>query len=217
MRKTIVDEKQDSALNVIIVLDHSGSMRDIRRSTISAFNVFLAKQRKEVGADTTFFSLYLFADTVERIRSNIPGNRVPDLSRENYRPDGQTSLLDAIGIAVRDTERRLQDRLQDDEVLVVCLTDGQENASHIYEFTSVRHLVRQKIEENWEFLWLGSNDRSRQFAINLGIPEDNIEIFKVNDAGIRESCDKISQSVSRKKQFKDTTGWKDLPPRRNTE
>ena len=209
MIKTTVDKKQDSTLNVIIVLDHSGSMDDIRRSTISAFNAFLDKQRKEPGADTTFVALFLFADNVERVWKKISVERIPDLSRENYRPNGQTALLDAIGMAITDTERRL---LRGD-VIFVCLTDGMENHSHTYDFMSIRNLIRQKIDKKWEFIWLGSSEHSREFALGLGLSPENIELFQVTDEGIRESCDKISRGVSLMRQFKNTNGWKDLSPR----
>ena len=203
MAETIAGKNQDTALHVVIVLDRSGSMGEIRQSTIDAFNAFLDKQRKEPGAETTFFSLYLFADEAQRLWNNVQVGRVSNITPETYQPDGNTALLDAIGTAIRETERR-----QEGMVLVVVLTDGEENASRHFGVVTVRDLVRQKIESNWEFIWLGSDGRSQQFAIGLGIPPENIELFKVTDEGIQDSYDKISDSVSLKKKSGSTNGWK---------
>jgi len=204
MKDTTTDKKKDATLHAVIILDRSGSMGEIQQSTIMAFNAFVDKQRKEPGVETTFFSLYIFSDTVERLWSCVPIGRVTNITQETYRPDGNTALLDAMATAIKETEKQIQQ----DEVLVVVLTDGQENASRIYDYVTVRDYVLQKSTENWEFIWLGSDARSRQFAIGLGIPAENIELFRATDEGIRDSCEKISDSVSLKKQFGSTTGWK---------
>ena len=88
-------------------------------------------------------------------------------------------LLDAISVAVNEMEPRFQQG----EVLVVILTDGEENHSRIFNFLMVRDLIQQKIEKNWEFIWLGSDERSREFALGLGIPLENIDLFEVTDVG----------------------------------
>ena len=206
MTETFTDNKRASTLNVIIVLDRSGSMGVIRQSTVDAFNSFIGKQKQEPGAETTLFSLYLFADTVERIWSNVPIGQVTDLTLSNYHPNGQTALQDAIAAAVNETERQ-----QPNEILVVVLTDGEENHSRIFNFLMVRDLIQRKIEANWEFIWLGSDERSREFALGLGIPLENIDLFEVTDAGILDSSDRISDSVSRKRRFHSTSGWKGNP------
>ncbi len=203
MTETLADNKRASTLNVVIVLDRSGSMGVIRESTVDAFNAFVGKQRKEPGVETSLFSLYLFADSVERIWGNVPIGQVTDLTPSNYHPNGQTALLDAIAAALNETEPH-----QPDEILVVVLTDGEENHSRIFDFLMVRDLVRRKIEENWEFIWLGSTEHSREYALGLGIPAENIDLFEVTDAGILDSSDRISDSVSRKRRFHSTCGWK---------
>ncbi|MGA2917944.1 VWA domain-containing protein [Methanoregula sp.] len=203
MKETTSDKKQDSTLHVVIVLDRSGSMGEIQQSTIDAFNAFVDKQRKEPGAETTLFSLYLFSDTVQRLWSNVPIGQVTNITQADYLPNGQTALLDAIGTAVKETEQQ-----QLDDVLVVTLTDGQENHSRIYGFVTVRDCVLQKSTENWEFIWLGSDGGSRHFAQMLGIPPENIELFAVTEEGIHDSCSKISDSISLKKQSGSTSGWK---------
>ena len=153
MTETITDKNPDETLNVVLVLDRSASMRCIRQSTISAVNSILDKQRKEAGSDTTLISLYLFADTVERVWGDVPADHVPDLSRENYAPNGNTRLLDAIATAITETTQRLKPGkpespsktdLEPDEVLIVITTDGIENRSRGYDFTAVRELIGKK-------------------------------------------------------------------------
>jgi hypothetical protein len=207
MTETFTDNKGASTLNVIIVLDRSGSMDCIRQSTVDAFNAFVDKQRKEPGVETTRFSLYIFSDIVQRLWDNVPIGQVTDLTPSNYHPHGQTALLDAIAAAVNETGQRLQQG----EVLVIVLTDGEENHSRIFNFLMVRDLIQRKIEENWEFIWLGSSEHSREYALGLGIPAENIDLFEVTDVGISDSSDRISDSVSRKRRFHSTSGWKGEP------
>ena len=98
--------------------------------------------------------------------------------------------------------------------MVVVLTDGEENASQRYDIIAVRDLVRQKTEGNWEFIWLGFDEQSREFALGLGIPQENIELFEVTDEGIRDSVDKISDSVSLKNSPGAQPGGKMVSPLR---
>ena len=206
-----------SLLEVVVVLDRSGSMDAIRSSTIAAFNGIIDKQLKDKDPDTTWLSFFLFNDTVDLVWGGIPLPRVEKLSYRTYEPHGYTALLDALGVAITSIDQGLragcpacstETPCNDRDILVITLSDGMENRSRRYGFATIGEMIRQKISQDWEFLWLGPDRRSEEYALRLGIPAENVDMFPVTDEGIRDSCNKISDAVSRKKRFNSTMGWK---------
>ena len=216
-KEAIIMDSTAKTLFVVFLADKSGSMRSIRQSTIQAINEFISKQQKEPKSETTILSLFLFNETVERLWSGVAVDKVERLSNKTYNPMQKTALLDAIGESIIDTDTRISswDLASKSEpastkadVLLVVLTDSLNNHSIRYGFHTIHDMIRQRLDKNWEFLWMGPNRRSQQYALDLGIPFENTEIFPVTDVGIHESCRKISDAVSRKKRFNSTKGWK---------
>ena len=144
--------------HVIFVLDSSGSMSKIRDDTIGGFNTFLEDQQGEPGEATV--TLYDFNDSVERVYHGKSIGKAPQLDEETYTPGGQTALHDGIATAITETERRIEKLpagVRPENVIVVALTDGRENASETPQ-DRVRELVEDHREEHdWEFLFIGAN------------------------------------------------------------
>src|SRR5437016_1043776 len=139
--------------DITIILDRSGSMGDIAAETISGLNKFLDDQRQLPGETT--ISLVQFNNTITVTFGAVPIREVVPLSAEDYRPDGFTALLDAVGKTIDETGARLRNLAERDrpgKVIVVILTDGLENASRTYTrkrvFESIRH---QRETYSWEF------------------------------------------------------------------
>jgi hypothetical protein len=211
-------KKKGSArlLEVVVVLDRSGSMDVIRQSTIAAFNGLLETQLRQTDARTTHLSLVLFNDEVNQVWSSVPLPEVEKLSCRMYEPRGNTAFYDALGITINTMDLRLSredtptaSAATDREVLIAAISDGLENSSYRYRFPEIRDLIRRTItERHWDFLYLGPDELSRDWAIELGFPAENVEIFPVTDQGIHDSCRKISAAITRKKRVHSVAGWK---------
>jgi hypothetical protein len=87
-------------------------------------------------------------------------------------PRGGTALYDAIGKSITMTGNNLRNLSEDQrpgKVLFVVQTDGQENSSVEYNFSTVKHLVGQQQDTySWEFVFLGAGLDAAAQGRNLG-------------------------------------------------
>jgi Mg-chelatase subunit ChlD len=162
---------KESLTEIIFVLDKSGSMESIRKETVVGFNDFVHRQLTEPGE--TKISLILFDTKYSVLYSGIPLQEAIDLTFASYEPDGGTALLDALGTAIDRTGQRLAEIAPNErpsKVIVVILTDGQENSSQEYSVQQVLDKVRHQTKVyGWEFIFLGANQDAWLEAGKLGI------------------------------------------------
>jgi hypothetical protein len=72
-----------------------------------------------------------------------------------------------------------------DQVLVVIITDGQENASRTYKRSDVANRVnRQRGAYNWQFVYLGANQDAFAEAASFGIPQNWTLNYAVTEDGV---------------------------------
>lgn len=194
--------------HITFVLDSSGSMSKIEDDTKGGFNVFLQEQQEEEGEATV--SLYEFNTNVELVYRNRPIKDAPKLTSDNYRPGGQTALHDAIARAIDETADSIEtmaDRDQPDNVIVVILTDGKENASETPQ-EAVRERIKQRREaDDWEFLFIGANQDAALTADEMGMDKDKSLSMSHSGEGAEEAYRSTSQSISRARQEGETGGY----------
>lgn len=150
---------------VYIVLDKSGSMLPIRDATIDGVNLFI---NETVEADPTAKLSILLFDT--EVQSLITRQAIDDsirLTPKNYRPNGGTALLDAVGRAIKDVDDMAE---KPSKVVIAVMTDGEENSSQEYTRAAVKAGIEQhEKEDNWQFLFLGANMDAFAEAGAIGI------------------------------------------------
>lgn len=145
---------------VSLLLDRSGSMQANKLETVSAISEYiegLKSQFKGVFTLTQFDSNSIDVDHHE-----IKIKEIPEFT--DFNPRGGTPLLDAIGKTVHAMNAEGYDN-----VVVVIVTDGQENASREYAREAIQALIKEKTEKEWQFLYLGANVDSFAEASQLGI------------------------------------------------
>ena len=163
-----------------IILDQSGSMSDCVNQTLKG----LAEQRKEILAIANEFpeqeirvGLTVFDHIVELKYSNLS---VTELSRMNsfqYQPNGQTALLDAIGMSVAATQRLMAN--EGDSAVIIILTDGYENASKEYSHKQIKELIKAKeATGKWSFTYLGATLDAVEIARSMNIKAENSFAFE---------------------------------------
>ncbi|KGN30511.1 hypothetical protein N802_06760 [Knoellia sinensis KCTC 19936] len=151
--------------HLTLVVDRSGSMDTDREEAQAGINTLLAEQFSLDGKLTVTLSQFDSAfETVERMRD----------TQFTYElvPRGMTALLDAVGMEVVRTGEdlaALPEGERPGRVLLVVVTDGQENSSHEYSLDKVRELLRVQREDfAWEVQFLGADDAAWQGA-SLGV------------------------------------------------
>jgi len=204
---------------IFFILDRSGSMSGIESDTIGGYNSFLEKQRKDEAP--TSVTTILFDDRYEVLHNVRDIQDVTGITDQDYFVRGSTALLDAIGKTINSAKNRIlsQSKInQPDNIIFVIITDGMENASTEYTYSSVRELINlQESEHKWEFIFLGADLKSSKDADMMGISRnkqafysksrtnevfksvsDNITCFKMQGTLNESWADEIDESKTKK-------------------
>ncbi len=70
-----------------------------------------------------------------------------------------------------------------EHTIFVITTDGLENASVHYTYQQVKHLITEKEEAGWDFLFLGANIDAAAEATKIGIPVARAATFIADTEG----------------------------------
>ena len=180
-------------LKIVFVIDESGSMQGSNDDVIGGFNSFIERQKKENTGKITM-SLYKFNDVVSRVIDNKPASKIKNLTNEDYTPGGFTALFDAIGQAILETDKNISElpaTSRPDKVMVVIITDGQENASKEFSAKAIKSSISTHEELlNWSFIFLGSGLDDFRDAEALGIKyKANAPAYK-----LKSNIERISES-----------------------
>lgn len=168
--------------HVIFVLDDSASMRSVRDETITGFNEFLKEQQEsEV---ETYASLYKFNGyDVKCVFDHVNVKSIEPLNHDTYNPNGMTNLHDAIGHVMNKVNNRLSEtkKKHRDQVQIVILTDGQENASKYYNANMIKPMVEQAESKDWTFMFLGANIDAFAVGSAYGLRSEATLQYNVNN------------------------------------
>jgi hypothetical protein len=171
--------------DITLILDRSGSMRSVKDDTIGGVNQYVESQKN--GPGECRFSLIQFDDRYEVVYDGKLINEVEPLTEDTFVPRGYTRLLDAIGKTVNDTGRRLASMSEGnrpDKVIIVIVTDGNENYSKEFSWEQIRNIVdHQKVTYNWEFVFVGANQDAILSGNQLGIGRDRSLNYTANSIG----------------------------------
>ncbi|MCR5564932.1 MAG: VWA domain-containing protein [Gammaproteobacteria bacterium] len=181
---------------LVFVLDMSGSMSGLTQDTIGGFNSLIEKQKKEEGE--AIVTLAVFNNEVYSIFDRIPIKDVKKLTEKDYCPQGCTALLDAVGFTINHIDAKhleLKDEFLPEKVMMVITTDGMENSSEEYTYTSIRRMIDKKKELGWEFIFLGANIDVQTEARKFGINEANAAEYNCDKKGLKISYDVLSKAV----------------------
>lgn len=155
-------------VEVAIILDRSGSMQSIKDDMEQGFQAFLEEQRKLPG--DLSISLYQFDEKFEVIYED---RSVKDVTSLELRPRGMTALFDAVGKAATLIGERLAAKVEADRpggVIVLVITDGQENSSQEFKKEQIQEIVKHQTEVyKWQFMYLGSDLSTSQDAAAINM------------------------------------------------
>ena len=194
----------------LIVLDASGSMYSIRNEAIAGVVETVQTIRTaqdENGDQEQLFSLVVFnSNQTSTVYDRMPISRVPDFSKDDYKPTSGTPLYDAMGDSVTNLCRYIN---EEDNVLVTIITDGYENASVEWNHQRIFQLVEELKKKNWLFTYIGANQDALAVARDIGI--DHSMNFMADASGTKKMFmkEKLSRSafyskLSKGKSFSDT-------------
>lgn len=192
------DRTTAEPVQLICILDRSGSMRHLAEDTIGGYNSFIAKQREEKGkAEVT---TVLFDDKYEKIVDAVDIKKVPELTDTEYYARGMTALLDAVGRTINSTLGKMKAEgicPAKRRVLFLIMTDGKENDSKEYSKADVKAMIQQASKEyNWNFIFMGANIDSVAEAAALGIHAKHAVNYSHDGSGVKKSFDRMDAAAS---------------------
>lgn len=175
-------------VEIIAILDRSGSMTAIQLEAIGGFNKFLADQQAAPGEAT--MTLVLFDDHYEVPVQDTPVKSVAPLTMETFVPRGMTALNDAIGRTLTSLVARSPER-----AIVVILTDGMENASREFQQPQVKSLIEQVRAKGYQVVYLAANQDAFQVGAGLGVLRSATANFAATGAGVTKAYNMASSTT----------------------
>ena len=167
--------KKKTEMDLVFLLDRSGSMRGLESDTIDGYNSLLESQKNNNVKVTTI----LFDHQYEILTNRIDIKEAKKLDDQTYFVRGCTALLDAIGKTIEELDKQ-----NPKKVLFVITTDGEENASQKYNKNQIRELI--KGHNNWEFMYIGADIDSYKEGSLIGIQTKNIANYQKEKEGVKK-------------------------------
>lgn len=187
-------------LDLIFLIDRSGSMYGSEDDTIGGFNSFIEKEKSKVG--NARVTTILFDHEYEMLYKRKSIDEVDRLTRDEYYVRGSTALLDAIGKTITALDKEI-----DNKVLFVITTDGMENASKEFSKSQIKNMIEN---HNWEFLFIGADIDSYSEASKIGIKKSRVANYERSSRGVGKLYDSIDlvTTTMRKDISLDEINWK---------
>ena len=156
----------------LIILDESGSMESIKQEIISGFNEVVQTIKgieKMFPEQQHFISLISFNGLgIKTLLDKTPVTSLHLIDPKTYRPDSMTPLYDAIALSVLKLKIDVSG-IENVNVLVTILTDGEENASKEFSHTQVNAIIKEQKNHGWTFTYLGANHDVEKVAHSISI------------------------------------------------
>jgi hypothetical protein len=184
----------DNVYNLII-LDESGSMSAIKDATISGFNEVVQTIKgieKKFPEQKHFISLVTFNGL--GIKTKLDKHSVSDLvqiDKDTYNPDSLTPLYDAIGLSILKLRMDIAG-VENANVLVTILTDGEENDSKEFSGSQIKKIIDEQKALGWTFTYIGANQDVEKVAASISIT--NTMNYMANDKDVHKMFVKESES-----------------------
>lgn len=168
-------------VDIVLIVDRSGSMSRIQMEAETALNQFL-KDQKDLEGDV-FVTFVQFDNKYELMFEKV---NLPNVPRVEILPRGMTALLDAIGRTVVNYTPRTE------KTIYVIMTDGLENASQEWTNEAVKNLIDEEKQHGSEFVYLGANQDAIAVGTKMGIPMGSSLTFAADKQGL----DNMSRSMT---------------------
>lgn len=180
---------KENGIELVFLLDRSGSMAGLESDTIGGYNRFLEKQdlKEDVRVTTVLF------DHEMEILHEGTTPEAARLREGEYFVRGSTALLDAVGktiLRVADRQNRPEAMEFPRKTVFVITTDGMENASKEFDYPDIHRLISKKRRiDGWEFVFLGANLDVESEAKRLGIDVGKSKRYESTKEGTKAMYD----------------------------
>jgi uncharacterized protein YegL len=170
-------------VHVLFVIDSSGSMEPKATDVRGGFNNYVSALREDTRSGYRLTAV-TFDTQVKTLFTDVPLTQVPQLNESNYRPGGNTALYDALGVSLAEITSAIRHEDKPygtDRVLVIVMTDGEENSSRRFSKQQVTGDIKLREEAgNWTFVYLGADQDAWAASQGLGFAAGNVAAYAGN-------------------------------------
>ena len=181
-----------SALDVILIIDRSGSMAGTESAMKRGYNKmieYLSRLGKSITISTLLF------DDCDNIDIVCNGQKVNDIKNDiPFEAGGSTAKYDAIGVAIEYENERKRDPknpFPNADVLYLMVSDGDENASVKYDEPGIQKVMDAERSRGAdgkgrrEFGFINEfGIYSNKIQSTMNVDENHLQIFLRSDRGI---------------------------------
>lgn len=185
-------------VELVFILDRSGSMTGLQKESIKGFNKVLNDQKKV--SENAIVTTVLFNDKINFKHDRVSIKNVNNLTEREYHPDGYTALLDAVGMTIKhivNAHKKFKKEYVPKKTLFVIITDGFENSSRYYSYNDVKRMIHHEQKHHeWEFIFLGANIDAVKEASKIGIDKEMAVDYKPDKIGTQLNYDVINDTIT---------------------
>jgi len=198
----VVKSPEERLTEMVFILDMSGSMAGKESDVLGGFNTMIRDQKEEPGRASV--SLICFDNEYLERYLCKPIAEVDELSSELYAPRGSTALLDAVGLTVSSVRQRID--LVDiserpDDVVIIIMTDGEENSSKEWKLDRIQDLLKEAEEQDgWDVLYVGAGREAFNGGRSLGLQSASVLCVSTSGDGQQHAYGSVSRGISRKRR-----------------
>tara|TARA_B100001093_G_C26859849_1_gene1029463 strand:+ start:10778 stop:11317 length:540 start_codon:yes stop_codon:yes gene_type:complete len=174
---------------IALLLDKSGSMIGLQKTTVKAVNNFICEQ-KSIHTKQRL-SLIQFNEKQSWTYEHQKLKDIPTFEHKDYQPSGLTAIYDTLGEVIKKYKNN------NTEVTIVLLTDGYENASQKFTAKKIRKNIKQlEKQKKWKFIYLGADSSTFLDTEILGISKQNTIQIEACEKGIPMAFSVIQKMIS---------------------
>lgn len=189
---------EDRTTHFYVLLDRSGSMSVMKSDVIGGFNAFLDEQLAAPGRARMTLVQFDSLNHHDVTCDAVPLATVDQLTDASFNPRGATPLLDATVGIIEQIHGRIATRAAmgktPEEIVVITITDGEENQSRFATLEQVRTLVAGGRESGWSFVFLGAGLDAYAEAHRLGYDDGSIQAFAPHGDGAKAMWESVSRA-----------------------
>ena len=190
---------EEERVKIWFLLDRSGSMQPVASDVVGGFNQFVADQAAKPGKARLTAVQFDSDNPFEIILDRSRIDRVPELTSAVYWARSMTPLYDALGMLIERADRRIKRRVKEnrpaEDQLVVVFTDGLENASRKFSLRQVFDMVRDRMDQDWTFVFMGANQDSYAEGGHIGLVDGNIQDYAATPESVAAAFDSMSRAT----------------------
>ena len=190
----------EARTKIWFLLDRSGSMQSLTGDVIGGFNQFLAEQASQPGQARMTVVLFDGNNAFEVVVDAKTIAEVAQWTQGTYWARGVAPLYDAVGDLIERADQRIADRAKSgkptEDQMVLIFTDGYENASRRYDRARVFDLIKKRQDDDWTFVFMGSNQDSYGEAGKVGFVGGNVQNYDSTSAGVTQAFAEFSRGAS---------------------